>query len=287
MHTTARRALAVGAAAVTIALTSAAFWLSYAHLHTIAASNGLAADTARAWAWPATVDLFIVAGELLILRASLAHRVDPWAISLTVLGSGGSIALNVAGVGTGAAALEYIVAAVPPVAALLAFGAVMRQVHEVLAATPVPVDAPEAEPAEEAVPDAAPATPTQLPQPPAAVPGDAQFLPIVSNRPAPATPRRQPTPEVVPPGARLLKIVPPVTEYAPEIADHSAPPPAEDDLTATARWDYAGDLAAGEMPSIRSLRAAYSIGQTRAQRIQGELADDLVLTLAAAGAGRG
>ncbi|MEU0752017.1 DUF2637 domain-containing protein [Streptomyces albogriseolus] len=132
---TARHWLAVGAAAFTVALTAVAFWLSYEHLHDVAAANGLGArgSTARAWAWPATVDMFIIVGELLILRASLRGTVDPWAIALAALGSIGSIALNVAGVGADASPLEYVVAAVPPVAALLAFGALMRQVHEAIA----------------------------------------------------------------------------------------------------------------------------------------------------------
>jgi uncharacterized protein DUF2637 len=116
---------------VTATLTAAAFWLSYEHLHDVAAANGL--DGARAWAWPGTVDAFIIAGELLILRAALRGRADWFAYLLAGVGSLGSIALNVAGVGTGADPLEYIVAAVPPVAALLAFAAVMRQVHERLA----------------------------------------------------------------------------------------------------------------------------------------------------------
>lgn len=142
----ARKGLAVGASVATVALTAAAFWLSYEHLHDIAGANGLTG--VRAWFWPSTVDLFIVAGELLILRASLAKRVDPWAIGLAAVGSVGSIALNVAGVGTEAGLLEYIVAAVPPVAALLAFGALMRQVHEHLAGhaedtAPAPVPEPD------------------------------------------------------------------------------------------------------------------------------------------------
>ncbi|MGP4048763.1 DUF2637 domain-containing protein [Streptomyces sp. 2A115] len=128
----ARDGLAVGAATVTILLTASAFWLSYEHLHDVADGNGL--DGRRAWAWPATVDLFIVAGELLILRASLARRgMDWWAVALAAFGSLGSIALNVAGVGYGADPMEYIVAAVPPSAALVAFGALMRQLHERLA----------------------------------------------------------------------------------------------------------------------------------------------------------
>ncbi|MDT0455542.1 DUF2637 domain-containing protein [Streptomyces sp. DSM 41527] len=134
--------IAVLAGALTALLTAAAFWLSYEHLQEVAARHGMADATARSWAWPATVDLFIVIGELLILRASLAHRVDGWAILLTAAGSGGSIALNVAGVGDHAQGLDYVVAAVPPVAALLAFGALMRQVHAYLAARlPTPVEA--------------------------------------------------------------------------------------------------------------------------------------------------
>lgn len=126
-------ALAVIAAGFTILLTLTAFWLSYQHLHDVADAHGLGADRVRAWAWPATVDMFIVIGEVLILRASLLRRVDPWAIGLTVAGSAGSIALNVAGVGTDAAVMDYVVAAVPPIAALLAFGALMNQVHRYLA----------------------------------------------------------------------------------------------------------------------------------------------------------
>ncbi|MFE5898043.1 DUF2637 domain-containing protein [Streptomyces sp. NPDC056488] len=132
------RALAVGAGVVIVALTGAAFWLSYAHLAEVALGHGLGQATERAWAWPATLDLFIVAGELLMLRAALRRQVDGWAIALTAVGSVGSIALNVAGVtGTRAAAevpiLDYVVAAVPPTAALLAFGALMRQIHQALA----------------------------------------------------------------------------------------------------------------------------------------------------------
>ena len=66
------RALAIAAGLVIIALTAAAFWLSYAHLAEVALGHGLEQAPARAWAWPATLDLFIVAGELLMLRAALA-----------------------------------------------------------------------------------------------------------------------------------------------------------------------------------------------------------------------
>ncbi|MFE5629941.1 DUF2637 domain-containing protein [Streptomyces sp. NPDC056543] len=139
MKSNPSRALAIAAGAVIIALTGAAFWLSYAHLAEVALAHGLGSARERAWAWPATLDLFIVAGELLMLRAALVKKADPWAIGLTTVGSLGSIVLNVAGV-TGSRnpadvpLLDYVVAAVPPTAALLAFGALMRQVHQALAA---------------------------------------------------------------------------------------------------------------------------------------------------------
>lgn len=132
-----RVSLAAAGVVITV-LTVAAFWLSYAHLAGVARTNGLGVSEARTWAWPATLDLFIVAGELLMLRAGFRRERDWWAYGLTVAGSVGSIGLNVAGVGGHAAFLAYLVAAVPPTAALLAFGALMRQVHG-LVATPVAI----------------------------------------------------------------------------------------------------------------------------------------------------
>ncbi|MCL6734401.1 DUF2637 domain-containing protein [Streptomyces neyagawaensis] len=126
-------ALAITAAALIFLLTGVSLWLSYEHLHDVGARHGFADDPIRAWAWPATLDLFYAAGEVLILRAALARRIDWWAISLVVFGAGGSIALNIAGVGEGAEPLDYVVAAVPPVASLLAFGALMNQLYRLLA----------------------------------------------------------------------------------------------------------------------------------------------------------
>lgn len=126
--------LTVAAAVATVAMTAVAFWLSYQHLAEVAAAHSLRGARVRSWAWPATIDLFIVVGELLILRASLTGHLDWWAIVLTVVGSAGSVAFNVAGVGADADAMDYLVAAVPPAAALLAFGALMRQVHAHLTA---------------------------------------------------------------------------------------------------------------------------------------------------------
>ncbi|MGW2426015.1 DUF2637 domain-containing protein [Streptomyces sp. NPDC001709] len=110
---------ALGAAGIVIiALTAGAFWLSYAHLADVAGQHGLGTSPIRRWAWPATLDAFIVAGELLMLRAGLRQVTDKSAIAVTAIGSGSSIALNVAGVsGTGntdtVPFLDYVVAAVP------------------------------------------------------------------------------------------------------------------------------------------------------------------------------
>lgn len=88
----------VAAGTVIVALTAGGFWLSYAHLAEVAGQHGLKSSPVRQWAWPATLDAFIVAGELLMLRAGLRRLTDGWAIALTATGSVGSIALNVAGV---------------------------------------------------------------------------------------------------------------------------------------------------------------------------------------------
>lgn len=141
----AERYALIAAGVVIVALTAGGFWLSYAHLAQVAGQHGLGSSPVRQWAWPATLDAFIIAGELLMLRAGLRRVTDWWAITLTATGSVGSIALNVAGVsGTGNTStvplLDYVVAAVPPTAALLAFGVLMRQIHQLVAE---PTDATE------------------------------------------------------------------------------------------------------------------------------------------------
>uniref|UniRef100_UPI003D707615 DUF2637 domain-containing protein n=1 Tax=Streptomyces sp. AA1529 TaxID=1203257 RepID=UPI003D707615 len=66
----AERAALLTAGGVIIALTIGAFWLSYAHLADVALAHGLAHSPERAWAWPGTIDLFILAGEVLMFRAA-------------------------------------------------------------------------------------------------------------------------------------------------------------------------------------------------------------------------
>lgn len=166
----AERAAILTAGSVIVLLTIGAFWLSYAHLAEVALEHGLADSPERAWAWPATIDLFILAGEVLMFRAALRGGWDAWAIGLTAAGSLGSISLNVAGVADRTPSLAHVVAAVPPTAALLAFGALMRQVHSLV--TDHDTTAPEPAPApasvlERPTPEHAPApgpTPDPLPE---------------------------------------------------------------------------------------------------------------------------
>lgn len=296
---TARTGLAAGAAVVTVALTAAAFWLSYEHLHDVAAANGLGRSPARAWAWPATVDLFIVAGELLILRASLIGRgMDWWAVTLAASGSLGSIALNVAGVGEGAQPMEYVVAAVPPTAALVAFGALMRQVHNALAgahpalAAPAPAPAaavaqpdapaparPDAHPAPALAADAPPA-PDAHPHPTPDAPAPAASAPAPSAAPGCASPAGHSTDAPAPAPGLVLALhrqpwpLHPAMTARPHPDAH--PDPDTDARTRTAP-DTDADLIASARAldgpvSLRRLQRELGIGQTRAQRIRAALA---------------
>lgn len=187
--TQAERAAILTAGAVIIALTVAAFWLSYAHLADVAKEHGLAKSPERAWAWPGTIDLFILAGEVLMFRAALRGSWDWWAFALTAAGSLGSIALNVAGVGTRHLSLDHVVAAVPPTAALLAFGALMRQVHGLVTAdepTPAPVPATEIEREPRPAPAPEPSTPTEIPaSEPTPDPAVVEPAPILVTEPTP------------------------------------------------------------------------------------------------------
>jgi len=119
---------AVAALAVaTIAATVVGFWLSYAGLHAFAVRSGLRGP--EAWAWPASVDLFILAGELGVTISAIRRQRDPLAWCYLLAGFGPSVAFNVLHVDPAAITWgRYAVAAVPPVAAMLALAALMRQV---------------------------------------------------------------------------------------------------------------------------------------------------------------
>lgn len=133
------------AIALSAILTGLAFALSYAHLQSIADTNGLPVEW-RSWMWPATVDLFIVIGDVLTVAALLSGRPPLRGLLVTSGGTLASIAVNVSGVGAHRPAMEYVIAAVPPVAAQVAFSVIMWQLHELISrATPAttPVTTPD------------------------------------------------------------------------------------------------------------------------------------------------
>jgi len=115
-------------AVVTVVATGIGFWLSYAGLHSFAVRAGVTG--AEAWAWPSSVDLFILAGELGITISTLRDgRYDWRAWVYFGAGCGPSVTFNIL---HASAQLpewtRYAVGATPPVAAVLALAALMTQV---------------------------------------------------------------------------------------------------------------------------------------------------------------
>jgi hypothetical protein len=107
--------------------TGVGFWLSYSNLHDFATRAG--EKGAEAWAWPSTVDLFIVAGEAALLIGFLLHKKDPWGWVYLILGFSMSATGNVLHIMHGPLPwwAPFAAAGVPPVAALLALSALLRQ----------------------------------------------------------------------------------------------------------------------------------------------------------------
>lgn len=115
-------------ACVTVVATGVGFWLSYAGLHTFAHRAGLTGP--EAWAWPSSVDLFILAGELGITISTLRDGRPDWrAWGYFAAGCGPSVTFNVLHVTLHIPAwCMYAVAATPPLAAVLALAALMQQI---------------------------------------------------------------------------------------------------------------------------------------------------------------
>lgn len=107
--------------------TGIGFWLSYSNLHDFAIRTGT--HGAEAWAWPGSVDLFIVAGEAALLIGFLMHKKDPWGWVYLILGFSMSATGNVLHIMHGSLPwwAPDATAGVPPVAALLALSALLRQ----------------------------------------------------------------------------------------------------------------------------------------------------------------
>lgn len=123
---TARRRIQRVTTAGVAGLALAGFAMSYDALHALARASG--ATAGLAWLWPLIVDGFIVVASLSVLRAVLEGRPawHPWLLLLIF--SAVSVAGNVAhGAHT---PIGRLVAAVPPIALVLAFDLLMRQLQE-------------------------------------------------------------------------------------------------------------------------------------------------------------
>jgi len=111
--------------------------MSYGALHALAAESGV--PPGLAWLWPLVVDGFIVVASLSVLHAVLEARPARYPWCLLLVFAAVSVAGNVAhGAPT---PVGRLVAAVPPVALVLAFDLLMRQVHRVLEPAPLPAPA--------------------------------------------------------------------------------------------------------------------------------------------------
>ncbi len=165
-------------AAVTVIATAVGFWLSYAGLHSFAARAGLRGP--EAWAWPSSVDLFILAGELGITISTLRDgKADRRAWVYFVAGAGPSVAFNVLHVAVHTPGWgKYAVAATPPLAAVLALAALMQQVINLPVALRH-MHGPSTVPAEA---DTVPAAPGAVPAPAEIVPTDAETAAAMAYR---------------------------------------------------------------------------------------------------------
>lgn len=124
-----------GMVVVTAAATAVGFWLSYSGLHDFALRAALRGP--EAWAWPSSVDLFIAAGEAGVTISALRKESDWPAWGYLALGLAMSVTGNVMHVYTRHLPWPpYAVAAVPPIAAMLALGALLRQVYRIASALP-------------------------------------------------------------------------------------------------------------------------------------------------------
>jgi hypothetical protein len=120
--------IVAGMVTAAAAATAVGFWLSYGGLHAFAWRAGLRGP--ESWAWPASVDLFIAAGEAGVTISALRRRRDPMAWVYLVLGFGASVTGNVLHVDPAVLHwAKYAVAATPPAAAMLALAALLRHVY--------------------------------------------------------------------------------------------------------------------------------------------------------------
>ena len=134
----ARKSLIAASVIAVVFASAVGFWLSYAGLHAFAFRAGLRGP--EAWAWPASVDLFILAGELGVTISAVKGRHDKIAWAYLTGAALLSVTFNVLHVQADPVWWgRYAVAAVPPAAAILALAALMRQVFRGLTAVPATI----------------------------------------------------------------------------------------------------------------------------------------------------
>ncbi|MFI9327768.1 hypothetical protein ACIGZJ_09490 [Kitasatospora sp. NPDC052868] len=132
-------------------------------------------------------------------------------------------------------------------------------------AGPYPVDVPAVPGLVEVYPQPVPAVPETAPAPAAEPVAELEFCPLPPRPvPAPAPERTHPYP--------LAEYVPGDDEYTGYTSpDQHEQPEDLDELTPAAAERFAAVLADGALPSVRTLRAEYGIGQPRAQRVRDQL----------------
>jgi len=113
------------ATAGVVALATGSFALSYDALRQLAVANQV--PKPLAWIWPLIVDGFIITASLAILHAVQRGRTARYPWALLVSFSGLSVAFNV--LHAPPTAIARLVAAVPPLALVLSFELLMRQLR--------------------------------------------------------------------------------------------------------------------------------------------------------------
>ncbi|HEX6874304.1 MAG TPA: DUF2637 domain-containing protein [Nocardioidaceae bacterium] len=115
-----------------VALAVAGFTLSYGALHQLAVTHGV--PPGLAWVWPLIIDGFIVVASLAVLHAVLERRRTAYPWALVLLFSTVSVAFNV--MHAPPTPVARLVAAVPPLALVLSFELLMRQIRTALESPP-------------------------------------------------------------------------------------------------------------------------------------------------------
>lgn len=141
------RALRIFTATGVLALAAFAFALSYDALHELADDAGIRPELALLW--PLVVDGFIIVASLSVLAFGRAGRSTAYPWTLVTLFSALSVVFNVAHAPD--ELIAQAVAAIPPLALVLAFELFVRQLTPARPSPTAATDRPELEPTDPAV----------------------------------------------------------------------------------------------------------------------------------------